>query len=169
MAELYKQVRVTAGANNVILLGGLAYAHQFGSTTTNIGWVSSVKQIMPTVVNVAASYHQYDKDPYVEAPANNTIQNSVIAKQYVDTVITAGYPLLIGETGAGRITDDNSNASYKLWFENFLAWADQNKLGYLGWTWNHSAAPDLLTSDVTTPGFTPYGVEYFKHLATTTY
>ena len=181
MASLLQAVR-NAGAQNVVILGGLSYSSDMSQ------WVTSVKSI-PTlaaplngisIANVAASWHAYDFNSeqsgcpsqyngYGQAltcnsgpvTATNTSATSVLA---------AGFPLVIGEAGISAYST-SSAASFSSaqvtdvegWFDNLLTWAESQGQGYLAWSWNTDTTPVLITDYTGTPTV-DFGVTYQAHL-----
>ena len=121
MAALLQAVR-NAGAQNVVILGGLSYSSDMSQ------WVSSVNGIptLPSplngisIANVAASWHAYDFNSEqsgcpsqyngystsltcnsAEVTATNTSATSVLA---------AGFPLVIGESGISAFSASDGRA-----------------------------------------------------------
>jgi endoglucanase len=180
MAALLKAVR-GAGADNVVMMGGLGYASDFSQ------WVSEVKSIPSlaapfdglTTDNIAVSWHTYsDQSIQTTCPTqyNNYDPNLTCASgaqtatNYgIPSVLAAGFPVVIGEVGIGAYS--NSIAPYTTsqaqglatWMDGVLNWMDQQNQSYLAWDWN-TVAPPLLISDFNgTP--TPYfGETYKAHL-----
>jgi hypothetical protein len=87
-----------------------------------------------------------------------------------DTVLAAGYPVVMGETGisaysaataapfsAGQLTDLEG------WLDDLLTWMDGQNQGYLAWSWNLDTGPLLIADDAGTPS-PYYGVTYQAHL-----
>jgi endoglucanase len=181
MAALLKAVR-TAGADNVVILGGLGYSSDFSQ------WVAKVNSI-PTLAapldglttkNLAISWHTYsDQSVQTLCPTqyNNYSPTAVCAsgadtaKNYgITAALTSGYPVVVGEIGIG--VDSNTLGGYSAaqaqqlatWLEGMLTWLDQQEVGYFAWNWNTVARPVLLTAFDGTPS--PYfGVTYKAHLA----
>jgi hypothetical protein len=180
MANLLKAVR-GAGANNVVILGGLGYSSDFTS------WVSSVQSI-PTLAaplngislaNVAASWHAYDFNseqsgcPSQYNGYTGTCNSAAETATNTDitAVLAAGFPLVIGELGLSAYSSSTA-ASFsaaqitdlEMWLDNLLTWAEGQGESYVGWSWNTDTAP-LLITDYTTGAPTPdYGVTYKAHL-----
>jgi hypothetical protein len=178
MASLLQAVR-RAGANNVVILGGLGYASEFSS------WVSSVNSI-PTlpapldgvsIANVAASWHIYDFNDtgcpsqyngYGSSQMCDTAQATAAATS-IPSVLAAGFPFIAGESGisAYQTTTPFSAAQVQeleIWYEGLLTWIAAQGQSYLAWDWNTSGAPYLLLDYTGTP--TPdFGVTYKAHLA----
>jgi hypothetical protein len=176
MASLIQAVRST-GAQNVIILGGLDYSRDFSQ------WVDSVNSIPSegvSIANVMASWHAYDFNagsyPNQCPSEYNGYSTSVhcptgqatAANDSITSVLAAGFPVLAGETGlsadaastpfsAAQVTDLTT------WYESLLTWLDGQEQGYLGWEWNTSGGPLLITDYAGTP--TPaFGVTYKAHL-----
>lgn len=181
MATLLKAVR-GAGADNVVLMGGLGYASDFSQ------WVSEVKSIpsLPapldglTTDNIAVSWHTYsDQSVQTTCPTQyngydpnlTCASGAQTATNYgIPSVLAAGFPVVIGEVGIAVYS--NSIAPYTTsqaqglatWMDGVLTWMDQKGQSYLAWNWNNVAPPELITDFNGTP--TPYfGVTYKAHLA----
>jgi len=106
MADLVAAVR-GAGANQVILLGGLNYASDLSR------WLD----YKPDDAQLAAAWHNYKG----QSCANAECWNSQIAK------VAAQVPVVITEFGY-----ENGDPGY---FESAMAWADSAGIGYLPWAW----------------------------------
>lgn len=182
MASLLKAVR-DAGAQNVVILGGLSYSSDMSQ------WVSSVNGIpsLPaplngiSIANVAASWHAYDFNSeqsgcpsqyngYSMSLTCNTAPATAM-NTAATSVLSAGFPVVIGETGisafsassampftAAQITD------LETWFDNLLDWAEMQGQGYLAWSWNTDTDPVLVTDYTGTPT-QDFGVTYKAHLS----
>jgi len=139
MQDLLDAVR-SVGATNVVMLGGLAWSNSFAQ------WL----QYLPndTLNQVAGSWHSYNF---------NYCNNQNCWQQYVLPVAQL-HPIIIGEFG-----ENDCQHSY---VDSLMTWADQNKLSYLGWTWNNwdcDSGPSLITDYSGTP--TQYGLGLKNHLA----
>jgi hypothetical protein len=139
MQDLVNAVRA-AGAHNVILLSGLAYANDLS------GWLSY--EPADPDHNLAASWHSYNF---------NTCSNLSCWASLVAPVI-AQVPLVAGEIG------ENDCASG--YISALTSWLDSQSASYLAWAWNAdfpcSSGPSLITSYDGSP--TPYGAGYRAHL-----
>jgi hypothetical protein len=182
MASLLQAVR-GAGAQNVVILGGLSYSSDMSQ------WVSSVNSI-PTlaaplngisIANVAASWHAYDfnseqsgcPSQYNGYSTTLTCNSGAVTATNTSatTVLAAGFPLVIGETGISAYSASTA-ASFTAtqitdiegWFDNLLSWAETEGQGYLAWSWNTDTTPVLITDYTGTPT-TDFGVTYQAHLA----
>jgi endoglucanase len=179
MASLLQAVR-NAGAQNLVILGGLAYSSDMSQ------WVASVNSI-PTlaapldgisIANVAVSWHAYDFNseqsgcPSQYNGYSSTCNTAAVTAMNtsVTTVLAAGFPLIIGESG---ITPDSASTAMPFsaaqitelenWYDNLLTWAEGEGQSYLAWSWNTDTGPVLLTDYTGTPS--PYfGVTYQTHL-----
>jgi endoglucanase len=179
MATLIQAVR-GAGANNVVILGGLAYSSDFSK------WVSSVQSMtsLPapldgiSIANVAASWHVYDfnseqtgcPSQYNGYATSQTCYSAEMTATNtgVTTVLAAGFPLVTGESGisAYQTMTPFSTAQVgqlETWYDNQLTWIAQQGQSYLAWDWNVSGSPYLLLdyTGTPTPGF---GVTYQAHI-----
>jgi hypothetical protein len=109
MQELVDAVR-TAGARNLILLGGLQYSNDLQQ------WLA----YRPTdpAHNLAASWHVYP---------NNTCASEGCWQRQVAPV-AGQVPVVATEFGEPDCTDTFVNP--------LMSWLDVNSAGYLAWTWN---------------------------------
>jgi endoglucanase len=140
MQQMVNAVRST-GANNVLMLGGLAYSNDLTQ------WL----QYEPTDPdhNLAASWHSYN--------FNTCSTESCWASQIAPVI--AQVPLIAGEIG-----ENDCSGSY---IGPLMSWLDSQGAGYLAWTWNDwsggcSSGPVLITDYSGTP--TAYGAAYKAHL-----
>jgi hypothetical protein len=171
MADLLAAVR-GAGAHNLVIMGGLAYSSDFTM------WVAKVGEL--TDGNVAASWHTYsDQSVQTLCPTqyNNystaltcTTAAATATNYGIPPVLSAGYPVLIGEIGIGAYAasiapyTDAQGKQLQAWLEGMLTWVEGQEQGYIAWDWNTQAPPVLLSSFDGTPS--PYfGVTYKAHLA----
>ncbi|MER6027721.1 cellulose binding domain-containing protein [Streptomyces sp. NPDC001851] len=132
MQDLVDSIR-GAGAKNVIMAGGLAYANDLSQWT-------AYKPTDPAG-NLAAAYHVYN----FNACASASCWNSTLAP------VAAQVPLIAGETG--------ENTCSHGFVDQVMKWFDDRDLSYLGWTWNTwdcSSGPSLISAYDGTP--TAYGV-----------
>jgi endoglucanase len=140
MQTLVNTVRAT-GANNVIMLGGLAFANDLTE------WLTYEPKDPDH--NLAASWHSYNFDQCNNLQCWNSQVGPVVAK----------VPLIAGEIGEDDCADNYINP--------LMAWLDSKSASYLAWSWNVNAggcAPgdDLISAYSGTP--TPYGAGYQSHL-----
>jgi Cellulase (glycosyl hydrolase family 5) len=186
MATMLQAVR-NAGATNIAILGGLAYAQDFSK------WVASVQSI-PTlpapldgisIDNVAASWHAYDfNSAYTQCPSQYnqppySAQSCATAQQFATSsgitgVLSAGFPVVIGEMGISAFSTSTASnfSSAQLsvlqgWLDGLMTYMEGQKQGYLAWSWDLDQNPVLIT-DFSTGAPTPYfGATYQKHLQST--
>lgn len=143
MQTLVTTVR-NAGANNLLILGGTGYSSQLGL------WPQYVPADTLSPPNIAASWHVYDdqggctSDPATSAATLCSSSTGLGAQ----AVMTAGYPIVVGETGYYSCTGTVGKA----WWPFFLSWADAQQIGYVAWSWSNGNNPQLLTD---TTSFTP--------------
>ena len=139
MQRLVNVVR-SAGANNVIMLGG-------------IGWANDLTQWLRYEPfdpdhNLAASWHSYNFNSCVTASCWDRQVAPVIAK----------VPVIVGEMGENDCADTYINS--------LMRWLDARSASYLAWAWNVdftcAAGPSLITSYTGAP--TPFGAGYQSHL-----
>ncbi|MFC0439875.1 cellulase family glycosylhydrolase [Kutzneria buriramensis] len=130
----------SAGADNVIMLGGLAYTNDLSQ------WLA----YEPTdpLHNLAASWHSYNF---------NTCSSSSCWDNQIAPV-AAKVPLVAGEIG-----ENDCGHSY---VDGLMSWLDQHAASYLAWTWNTwdcSSGPALITAYDGTP--TAFGAGIRAHFA----
>jgi endoglucanase len=135
MQQLINAVR-SAGANNVIMLGGEEYANDL------TGWL----QNEPTDPdhNLVASWHSYN--------FNSCSSQSCWTSQVAPVI--AQVPVVAGEIG-----ENDCAGSY---INPLTAWLESAKTSFLAWAWNAdfncSSGPGLVTDYTGTP--TNYGAAY---------
>ncbi len=178
MARLLKAVR-DAGADNVVIMGGLAYSSDFSQWESSVNGIPSLPAPLDglSIANVAASWHQYDfgntgcpsqYNGYSTSQHCDTAQMTAMNAS-IPSVLSAGFPVLIGESGISAYTASPPFSTTQVqdletWFDGFLTWAEGEGQGYLAWDWNTTGAPYLLTSY--DGGATPaFGVTYKAHIA----
>jgi len=138
MQTLISAVRA-AGAQNVILLGGLAYSNDMTQ------WLT-FKPSDPAG-NLAASWHSYN--------FNLCVTSSCWDQQIAP--VAAQVPLVAGEVG--------ENDCAHGYIDTLMTWLDQHGIAYLGWTWNTwpcNSGPALIAAYDGTP--TAFGVGLRDHL-----
>jgi hypothetical protein len=139
MQSLVTAIR-SAGARNVIMLGGLGYSNDL------TGWLRH--QPKDPDRNLAASWHSYN----FNACDVRSCWNGQIAP------VIARVPLIAGEIGENNCSDT--------YISPLMRWLDVRSASYLAWAWNAdfacSAGPGLITSYGGTP--TAYGAGYRSHL-----
>jgi endoglucanase len=139
MQSLVNAVR-SAGANNVILLGGIRWANDLTQ------WLAS--EPSDPDHNLVASWHSYGFN------ACNTVScwDSQIAP------VIAQVPVVVGEMGERGCADT--------YIRPLMSWLDARSTSYLAWAWNAdfgcSSGPSLITNYGGTP--TGYGAGYRSHL-----
>jgi endoglucanase len=139
MQTLVNTVRA-AGANNVIMLGGLEYSNDLTQ------WL----QYEPTDPdnNLVASWHSYN----FNTCATQSCWTSEVAP------VIAKVPVIAGEIG--------ENDCAGTYIDPLMAWLDSESTSYLAWAWNAdfscSNGPGLITDYSGDP--TAYGAAYQAHL-----
>jgi len=126
MQAMLNAVRAT-GATNVVMSAGISWA-QDTSMWATYAPVDPIHQL-------AASWHAYpqaETGPGAAVPGYGT-DNYTWAK----AILTAGYPVIIGETG-----DHSTTGATAPFMANLLPWLDQNGVSVLGWSWNAWGATD---------------------------
>ncbi|MEV7983516.1 cellulose binding domain-containing protein [Streptomyces sp. NPDC086519] len=138
MQDLVDSIR-GAGAENVIMIGGLAYSNDLSQ------WLT-YKPTDPAG-NLVAAYHGYN----FNTCADESCWNSTLAP------VAAQVPLVAGEIG--------ENTCSHAFVDRVMKWFDDRGLSYLGWTWNTwdcSSGPSLISDYSGTP--TAYGAGLHDHL-----
>jgi hypothetical protein len=143
-----------AGANNVVMAGGLSWS----------GDLSQWLQNKPNDSNLAASFHSYN--------FSNCHDSSCWTSQLQP--VAAQVPIITGELGE-RDCDPGSpgptghpaGADY---INGFMTWADSAGVSYLGWAWNPDfdacMGPSLVSAgswDGSSPT-SPFGADFKTHL-----
>jgi len=180
MASMLQAVR-NAGADNVVILGGLAYSSDMSQ------WVKSVNSI-PTLAapldgisikNVAASWHAYDfNSEQSGCPSQyngytgtcNSAATTAMNTSATD-VLSAGFPVLIGEAGISAFSASSAAnfsgaqiTDIEGWFDNLLTWMEGQGQSYVAWSWNTDTDPVLLSDyDGGTPSV-DFGTTYQAYL-----
>jgi endoglucanase len=159
MQSLLSTVR-TAGATNLVLLGGIGDAWNLGL------WPSHVPTDPLSPPNIAAGWHYYDNN----AGCNGTCAGPTQYLQYTDGnlgggsgagvggVETAGYPIIVGETG---VYATNGPA----WYPGFLTWLDGQGISYFPWAWATNGTPSMISDTTNFTPKDPNGTLYKAHLA----
>ncbi|MFI1100447.1 cellulose binding domain-containing protein [Streptomyces melanogenes] len=138
MQDLLDAVR-GAGARNVVLAGGIAYANDLSQ------WAARAPA--DPANNLAAAYHGYN----FNSCASESCWDSTLAP------VAARVPLVAGELG--------ENTCAHSFVDRAMKWFDDRGISYLGWTWNTwdcSSGPSLITDYDGTP--TAYGTGLRDHL-----
>jgi hypothetical protein len=160
MTQLLATVR-QAGATNLVIMGGTGYSSQLGL------WAKYVPTDTLSPPNIAASWHVYDDQGGCTDTAATSVGTLCGASGLgADAVMTAGYPILVGETGYYSCPQAVGQA----WWPIFLSWADAQGIGYVAWSWSDGNNPQLLAN---TTSFTPGAIgptyqTYLKCIATKT-
>lgn len=149
MQAIVNLIRAT-GARNVILIGAPS-------------WCQDLSQWLPykphdPLDQIAAVWHAYPNSDKVGDPKSAEPKLGTIAYTWVQSILDAGYPVVITEFG-----DHNAPGSVGSPFASkLLPWADRAGVSYLGWTWDLWQDHDnvLIKSGTGTPS-DGYG-EYVK-------
>ena len=139
MQSMVDAVRAS-GANNVLMLGGLAYANDLSQ------WLA----YRPTDPrhNLIAAWHVYNFNACNNAGCYDS-QVAPVAQQV---------PLVAGEIG--------ENDCAHGFIDGLMVWLDAHNAGYVGWAWNTQACasfPSLISDYSGTP--TNFGIGLKNHLA----
>lgn len=138
MQTLVDAVRAT-GANNVIMLGGLAFSNDLSQ------WIGY--EPYDPDDNLAASWHSYN----FNSCSTQACWTSQIAP------VIAQVPVIVGEIG-----EDDCSDTY---VDPLMNWLDSEKTSYLAWSWNATsgcsagASPRLITGYSGDPTAYGAGVE----------
>ncbi len=181
MASLLQAVR-GAGAQNVVILGGLAYSSDMSQWAASVNSIPSLPAPLNGIgiQNVAASWHAYDFNSaqsgcpsqyngYSSSMTCDSAQTTA-TNTSATSVLAAGFPVVIGETGISAYSS-SSAASFSAaqvtqiegWFDNLLTWAESQGQGYIAWSWNTDTTPVLVTDYTGTPTV-DFGQTYQAHL-----
>jgi len=139
MQTLVNAVRA-AGANNVIMAGGLAWSNDLS------GWLK-YKPADPDH-NLVASWHSYNFNACDTQACWSSQMSPVIAK----------VPVIAGEIGEDDCADD--------YIDPLMAYLDSKSTSYLAWAWNTAgcgSGPSLITNYYSGHP-TAYGAGYRSHL-----
>jgi hypothetical protein len=181
MAALLQAVR-NAGAQNVVIMGGLSYSSDMSQWATSVNGIPSLAAPLNgiSIANVAASWHAYDfnseqsgcPSQYNGYSASLTCNSgqTTATNTSATSVLAAGFPLIIGEAGISAYST-SSAASFSStqitdiegWFDNLLDWAETEGQSYLAWSWNTDTTPVLITDYTGTPTV-DFGQTYQAHL-----
>lgn len=148
MQTLLSTVR-QAGANNLVILGGTGVAALMEP------WVMYAPTDTLSPPNIAASWHVYDDQGGCTSDPNSSLAilcpstNNGAMGNGIETIMAAGYPIIVGETGYYACSTAGVGAA---WWPFFLSWATAQQIGTVAWAWSDSNTPQLLTE---TTNFTP--------------
>ena len=147
MQSLVNTVR-GAGANNVLMIGGLQYSNDLSQWLTH--------QPTDTRHNIVASWHIY----VVNSCVNTTCWDSQV------TPVTVQVPLIAGEYGDSPNSGSICNTTF---LNNLWSFLESKKGGYAAWAftvWGGDCGNkfnwSLISDETGTPTY--YGSLYFNHL-----
>ncbi len=180
MASLLKAVR-DAGAQNVVIMGGLGYSSDMSQWVTSVNGIPSLPAPLNgiSIANVAASWHAYDfnseqsmcPSQYNSYTGTCASAQATAMATSATSVLSAGFPVVIGETGISAFSASSAMpftstqiTDLETWFDNLLDWAEMQGQGYLAWSWDTDTDPVLITDYTGTPT-TDFGVTYKAHLS----
>ncbi|HSQ67386.1 MAG TPA: cellulase family glycosylhydrolase [Polyangiaceae bacterium] len=138
MQTLVSAVRA-AGANNLVLLGGVQYSNSLSQWLTHV----------PTdpAHNLAAAWHVYNFNVCSSTSCYDSTAGAV-AKQYPIVATEIGED----DCGGGFITP-------------LMGWLDGKQQSYLAWTWDTWGNCLDLISSYSGSATTPYGTTFKNHIA----
>ena len=149
MQQMLNAVRAT-GATNVVLIGTPSWAQDLSLWSANVP-SDPLRQI-------AVVWHAY---PNTNSPSETTPKLGTIAYTWAATILAAGYPIVISETG-----DHNSSGTVGApYLAILLPWADAHDVSYLGWGWDvWQDSDNVLIKDSAGTPTDGYGVYFRQHL-----
>ena len=181
MAALLQAVR-NAGAQNVVIMGGLSYSSDMSQWASSVNGIPSLPAPLNgiSIANVAASWHAYDfnseqsgcPSQYNGYSASLTCNSgqTTATNTSATSVLAAGFPVIIGESGdlgvqhvERRVVLVHPITDIEGWFDNLLDWAETEGQSYLAWSWNTDTTPVLITDYTGTPTV-DFGQTYQAHL-----
>jgi endoglucanase len=152
MQQMLDAIRAT-GATNVVLVGAPNWSQDLSQ------WVA-YKPTDP-LNQLAAVWHAYPDSGVVGSAGAAIPKLGVVAFTWAESVLSAGVPLVITETG-----DHNAPGTKGAPFvSTLLPWADKAGASYLGWTWNlWSNHDNVLIKDKDGTPSDGYGLYFHEHL-----
>jgi len=152
MQQMVDTIRAT-GATNVVLAGAPSWSQDLSQWVT---W-----QPTDPLNQLAAVWHAYPDSGVVGSEGASRPKFGNDAWGWSQSVLDAGVPLVITETG-----DHNSPGSTSSPFvSKVLPWADKNGASYLGWAWDVWQNNDnVLIKDKSGTPTDGYGAYFHKHL-----
>jgi hypothetical protein len=179
MASLLQAVR-NAGAENVVIMGGLAYSSNMSEWVTAVNGIPNLAAPLDgiSIENVAASWHAYDFNsnnsgcPSQYNAYSGTCNSATLTatNTFATDVLAAGFPVLIGESGISAYSASTAIpfsaaqiSDLENWYDGLLNWMEGQGQSYLAWSWNTDTPPILITDYTGAPS--PYfGETYQAHL-----
>ena len=151
MQAMLNAIRAT-GATNVVLVAGTSWAQDLSLWAAN-------KPSDP-LNQLAAVWHAYPDSGTVGDPLAAVPKWGTVAYTWTQSVLTAGYPVLITEFG----DHDAAGTVGSPFVSNLLPWADAHGASYTGWTWDPwSDADNVLIKDASGTPTDGYGVYTKAH------
>jgi hypothetical protein len=141
MQSLLTAVR-QAGATNLVIMGGTGYSSELDL------WPMYVPTDTLNPPNVAVSWHVYDDQAGCTSniPTMLSTLCSPSPGRGAEAVMTAGYPIVVGETNYFRC------GASPIWWRSFLSWCETQQIGHVAWSWSDGNNPQLLQN---TTSYTP--------------
>jgi endoglucanase len=152
MQALVNAVRA-AGATNVVMSAGVSWAQD------NSQWA----QFAPTdpLKQLALSWHAYPMYGAAFGSAGYTNPGFAQGYAWAQTVLDAGYPIIIGETG----DQSSAGTSSAPFLAVLLPWVDARNVSVIGWSWNAwGSTNDDLIKDANGTPTDGYGVAFHAWL-----
>jgi hypothetical protein len=142
------------GATNVVLVGAANWSQDLS------GWVAN--HPTDSAHQMAAAWHPYPDSSTIGSASAALPNFGSVAYTWAQEVLTAGFPLVITETG-----DHNATGTVGApLLANLLPWADSHSVSYLGWAWDIWGDSDnVLIKDAAGDPTDGYGVYFKAHLA----
>lgn len=140
-----------AGAKNVVLTSGLSWSRDI-SQWAKYPPVDPLKQL-------GAVWHAYRKSTAFNTPEDPIPGFGMIAYNWAEAILAAGYPLVMTEVG-----DRSANGTTTVPFiSKLLPWADKNNVSYMAWTWNPTSDENALVKDKIGTPTDGFGLYYQAH------
>ena len=123
MQQMLDTIRAT-GATNVVLAGGVSWSQDLSQWAAN--------KPKDPLNQLAAVWHAYPNSGTVGDAQAALPKFGSIGYTWTDSVLSAGYPVLITEFG----DHDAPGTVGAPFVSKLLPWADSRGVSYLGWTWD---------------------------------
>ena len=152
MQQMLDAVRAT-GATNVVLVGSASWDQDLSQ------WVAS--KPADRLNQIAAVWHPYPNSDNVGDSQAALPKFGSVAYTWAQSVLDAGYPVVITETGDHNAAGTTSAPL----MANLLPWADAREVSYVGWGWATWGNPDnVLIKNAAGDPTDGYGAYFKRHL-----